>query len=194
MERTAIPASIAVQRRAESGQPSGSNGDPATHFTSSNYTRGFLLLLFVGLALYGAYLFLNWRRRKSGYASNLGRGLLGRFGGGNEAHSTEGYDPLANQQFAFDEELDLELNSYNFGGEAGAHPYGGVKLRAGSSAAGWEKGVYGYGQGGRNTGQQPDGHSTRARTANAPSLAAHRPTPLEIGNADTEDADELLRW
>lgn len=88
----------------------------------------------------------------------------------------------------------MELDSYNFGGEAIArHPIGVIKLRTGSAAAGWEKDVYGYG-GAQPTAGATNVGTTTTKGTNIPAQVntSIRSDPDPLGSA--EDADELLRW
>ncbi|KAI9099264.1 hypothetical protein DFS34DRAFT_61219 [Phlyctochytrium arcticum] len=169
--------------------------EPATHYTAGAYMRGLFLLAFLGTVLYGAYLFLRWRRRKQGHAFSGSRGFLSGFTRGGASNVTPdrgGYDPLANQSFAFDEELDLELNAYDFGGTGGGHPFGGVKLRPGGVGGAAPFRDVGVARNGPKSGRSET--PSARRISGTGTETPLRLTPLDVGSGEVEDADELLRW
>ncbi|KAJ3209831.1 hypothetical protein HDU67_005873 [Dinochytrium kinnereticum] len=94
--------------------------------TGSSWFQAFIFLLLTFAVLFVILWFLQWRRRRielgggtSGASANFGNflSLFQRDAPRRFNWDQSGYDPLSQQQFLFEEELDVELGAYNFEGQ-----------------------------------------------------------------------------
>jgi hypothetical protein len=146
-------------------------------------------LLISALLIWAAFNYLKWRRESSVVTTNKPSpfspqdliGWMSSWGlpfNKHQNHPQNGYDPLSNQQFFFDEELDMELRDYDFSSNDHVpESLGSAKLRSHPGSLNSLPIL---------TTQQP--HSTSHAVPDSV-LPQRQPSSNAL-----DDDDELLKW
>ncbi|KAI8838986.1 hypothetical protein BC829DRAFT_31867 [Chytridium lagenaria] len=114
-----------LQTMATNASEVSKTDDDHPKVAASHWGRGFLFLILTLLVLFFIFRFLQWRRKRiqlsdpPSYSVGGGGGFFGLFQPPpvRRFNWDQGYDPLSQQQFLFEEELDVELGDYNFEGQ-----------------------------------------------------------------------------